>query len=302
MTAVLVGNYEPNSPEWHEARTLGIGASEIAAVVGLSPYMSAFELWHRKKGNLPGVPMSDVMEWGHLLEPVVAERFALRHPEYYVRPAGTFCHEGRPWQLANVDRLLSQPAPPSPGKAGRKLLDKGILEIKTSRFGDGYGQSGSDQVPLHVRCQVLQQMDVFGLDHCWVAVLIGGSDYREYVVSYDDADAQALVDAGAAFWESLQADEEPPLDASESTYQTVRELHPDIARDAGADIEPSLYMAYLAAKLRAEQSADDYRLVKSNVLTAMGDARLGLVADVAVFRRQPGRNGSVSLYTIGETA
>ena len=48
----VLGWFEPGTSDWHAARANGIGGSEIAAVLGLSPYESRFSLWHRKKGLL----------------------------------------------------------------------------------------------------------------------------------------------------------------------------------------------------------------------------------------------------------
>lgn len=289
MSVVLISEAAPGTPEWHEVRANGIGASEIAAVVGLSPWESPFSLWHRKKGNLPPQPQSDLFYWGHALEPLVAQRFAELHPEYAVETCGTFANVERPWQFANLDRVLI------PVKSGPFA----VLEIKTTRYGDGWGPAGSDDIPLHVRCQVIHQMDVFGYGYAWVAVLIGGSDYREYRIEYDEAEAAILRDAGEAFWLSIQSDDEPPIDVTDSTYQAIRALHPDID-DADVELDPSLYIEYATSKAAADATADDHRKVKSEVLHVMGNARRALVDGSPVLRRQPTRNGAVALYPVKE--
>lgn len=286
MSAVLVTDAEPNSPEWHAARSQGIGASEIAAVVGLSPFESPFSMWHRKKGNLPGPdPSNPLFYWGHALEPVVAQKFAELHDNYIVSHVGTCRHVDRGWQFANLDRLLCD------------LNIEVPLEIKTTRYGDNWGPSGSDEIPVHVRCQVMQQMDVFSAPYAWVAALIGGNDYREYRIDFDEADATALREAGAAFWASLQADEEPPIDASFETYEAVRELHPEIDGEDVA-VDAALYGRYLATKADADSAGDAHRQAKSELLKAIGTARRALVNNTPVLRRQLGRGGSVSLYPI----
>jgi putative phage-type endonuclease len=304
MPAVLISRAEPGSVEWHAARANGIGASEIAAVVGLSPYQSAYALWLEKKGLIPGPDAgSPLFYWGHALEPLVAQRYAELHPEFCVSQTGTHVHEERPWQIANVDRLISTHAEFWGEDESGGLIEptySALLEIKTSRFGDGFGPTGSDEIPLHVRCQVQQQMDVMGVPFADVAALIGGSDYREYRIQYDETDAAALREAGAKFWASLATDDEPPLDASFSTYAAVRALHPDI--DGGdAELNPALYGRYALARDESDTATAAYRQAKSEVLKAMGNARRALVNDQPVLRRQPGRNGSISLYAIKES-
>lgn len=293
MSAVLVTEAPANSDAWHAARREGIGASEIAAVVGLSPFESPFSLWHRKKGNIPGPdPSNPLFYWGHALEPVVADKFGdNHHDEFDVVSIGTHRSSANPWQFANLDRALYNPAIP-----GHIL---GLLEIKTTRYPDGWGASGTDEIPVHVRCQVMQQMDVFGAPFAWVAVLIGGNDYREYRVDYDANDARTLRKAGAAFWESLQTDDEPPIDASFATYEAVRELHPDINGE-DVEVDPALCDDYFTTKDTADAADKAARLAKSRVLDAMGNARRGLFNGTPVLRRQPARGGSVALYEIKE--
>ncbi|MGH3923507.1 MAG: YqaJ viral recombinase family protein, partial [Pseudonocardiaceae bacterium] len=86
--ADLLGYFEPGSPEWHTAREDGLGGSEIAAVMGLSPWESRFSLWHRKAGRLDPVQESPEMEWGKRLEDVIAIKFGECHPELDVVRTG----------------------------------------------------------------------------------------------------------------------------------------------------------------------------------------------------------------------
>jgi hypothetical protein len=77
--AEFVGYFAPGSPPWHAARARGLGGSEIAPVLGLSPWESRFSLWHRKTGLANPVVENDVMYWGKLLERTVREEFNRRH-------------------------------------------------------------------------------------------------------------------------------------------------------------------------------------------------------------------------------
>lgn len=295
MTAVLVTEAAPNTDAWHAARREGLGASEIAAVVGLSPFESAFSLWHRKKGNIPGPdPSNPLFYWGHALEGVVADRFGDDHHEFDVVSIGTHRSDTEPWQFANLDRALYNPDVPG------QIL--GLLEIKTTRYGDNWGPSGSDKIPVHVRCQVMQQMDVFDAPFAFVAVLIGGNDYREYRIDFNAEDAATLRDAGREFWASIERDDEPPIDASFATYEAVRELHPDIDPDLDVEIPADMHDRFHFTKQMADSYADEHREVKSQVLAAMGNARRALVANTPVLRRQSGRNGSVALYPVKEAS
>lgn len=86
----VLGWFEPGTDEWHAARANGIGGSEIAAVLGLSPYESRFSLWHRKKGLIGPVEETEEMYWGKEHEPAICRRFAREHPDLDVTPAPTY--------------------------------------------------------------------------------------------------------------------------------------------------------------------------------------------------------------------
>lgn len=98
-TGVLLGRFEPGTPEWAEARAgLTITATEIAAVLGLSPWMSRFTLWHKKAG-LRTAPFESnpAVEWGIRLEDVVAAKWAEEHADTTeLVSAGTWQHTSRP--------------------------------------------------------------------------------------------------------------------------------------------------------------------------------------------------------------
>ena len=68
-TPVPIPDMHPGDPEWLTV----VSASKIAAVVGLSPYESAYSLWHLMAGNTEPQPNSAILERGHYLEPVIAE-------------------------------------------------------------------------------------------------------------------------------------------------------------------------------------------------------------------------------------
>ena len=124
---------------------------------------------------------------------------------------------------------------------------------------------------------------------------------REYVIDANPEDQKALRDAGAAFWESLQSGDEPPIDCSDHTLNAVRDLHPDIDPETTVELGAD-YAHYIRSKGQADLAAEEARLYKSLVLAVMGTARVGTYNETPVLRRQPGRNGSVSLYPVKESA
>src|SRR5690606_9681273 len=63
--------------EWLQERRHGIGGSDVAAMLGLSPYMTPLELYHHKRGEIPTPEREgEWLEWGQALEEPIAQRFA----------------------------------------------------------------------------------------------------------------------------------------------------------------------------------------------------------------------------------
>lgn len=283
MTAVYVGTFPEHSPEWHAARAPGIGSSEIAAVLGLSPWESPFSLWHRKAGNVP-VEIDDnpQMEWGRRLEPVIAAKFADEHPELSVVGCGTYHAAGRSWQRANPDRLLFGPEQTSEPWDEPPIA---VLEIKNVRSRDGWGDPDTDDVPIHYRTQVLWQMDVMGVERAHLAVLIGGSDYREYLVEHDEGECAELRDAARAFLDSVDAGVAPNIDEHGATYVALQQMHPDI-EDVDVDVDDWLVHDYIAARELAATAATAEQLAKNHLAALMGTARRAVWNGKAIATRQ----------------
>lgn len=273
---VLVGHFEPGSPEWHAARANGIGGSEVAPVLGLSPFESAFSLWHRKQGRVAAVVENDEMHWGKRLESAVCDEFADRHPEFLVMNAGTYHHPDRPWQVANPDRRLA--------RHGHDAL----LEAKTARDDLGWGEPGTDQIPVYYKAQCLWYLDVFGLTDCHVAVLIAGSDYREYLVKYDPDEAAFMRSKVAAFLDTIRAGQRPDIDAHSATYRVLRELHPDID-DVEVEVPPAIAKAYLSACAAYDKAKERKARAVNRLLGALGNARRGVFCGERICIRVPGR-------------
>lgn len=281
-TSEYVGTFPHDSELWHAARAAGIGASEIAAIVGLSPWESHFSLWHRKAGLIGPLEVNEQMSWGHYLEPAIAKRFADEHPDLLVKRTGTWRSRMRPWQLANPDRLAY------PGKVP--------VEVKWAPYSDGWGESGSDEIPVYYRCQVQWQMDVMGAEFAYVAALVG-SEYREYVIAYDPEDIEVLRKAGQEFMDSLAAGEPPDIDATAHTYRVLKERHPEID-GSDQEIDAALADWYRRSRRELAEAETDAGLAKNFVLAAAGTAKYVVHDGERIARRQPGRGGKVALYEV----
>lgn len=278
----FIGHLIPGEPDWLAARSRAVGGSEIAAVLGLSPWESRFSLWHRKMGLASPVAETDEMYWGKLLEATIREEFYRRHvheERWDMEVGGSWRHAKRAWQIAAPDALLY------PSDANGSVE---VLEIKTSRSGDGWGEEGTDEIPVYYRAQVLWYLDTLGLDHAHVAVLIAGSEYREYQVDASPDEAQLMRDAAEEFVATLHTNQRPAIDSHDATYQVVRELHPDI-EDMAVEVPANIAAPYLAAIINHKEAAAEKQRAASVLADFMGDARRAYWAGEQIAMRVPGR-------------
>lgn len=270
--AIFIGEFEVGSAEWLELRRTGITGSDIASIVGVSKWTSALACWAKKTGKIPDdAGQSEVMFWGSTLEPVIREHFIRSHG-WDVVEVGTYAHKDRPWQLANADGIIQRPD-------GSLAL----LEIKTARFEDDWrvpaeGElGGAEGVPRYYRTQIQHYLDVFGLAEAYVAVLFGGSKYREFHVLADAFEQNANRDAAAKFLALIESDTKPDWDGSTSTYETERALNSEID-DTLNDVDLGdlgIHLSNQNAKV-----ADETKLLnelKSRTLDALGAAKRGYV-------------------------
>jgi putative phage-type endonuclease len=276
MGATLIGHFEPGTDAWHAARRDGLGGSEIAPVLGLSPWESRFSLWHRKAGLVAPVQESPEMEWGKRLEPVILQKYRDNHPELDFRTRnGTFAHDDRPWQIANPDLLA---------------VDR-VVEAKFAMFGDGWGEPGTDQIPIYYRTQVLWYLDCLGIEQGDVCVLIGGCDYREYSILHDETEAAELRTAALEFLESIAEDDRPDIDSHSATYEVIREMHPEIT-EADVELDDATAERYLASRAALEAATGDEQLARSLIAEAMGNAKKATWDGRTIAHRQARGNGT----------
>ena len=196
---------------WLKARQSGIGASEAAAVVGLSPWLTATELWELKTGIKEDKDKSDdeFISQGVRLEPVLRDLFGATHPDYTIEyhPYGILYQSDRPWLFATLDGELTD-------KDGRK----GILEIKTATPNGKAGWAKWDnQIPQQYFVQIVHQLLATKYDYAILYAALfnqeGNIFIREYSLEAEDAemDMEWLLGRETEFWQSVESKSVPAM-------------------------------------------------------------------------------------------
>lgn len=251
------------------ARASGIGASEVAPVLGIVP--GAIDVYARKVGEAPDQESSDLMEFGHRIEDVIGDAYVARHQGVRIYKPGTLRHPRHDWALATPDRVV---APPGVGRPAREAwLD--LLEIKTVFFsGAEYGEAGTGQIPEKHLVQVAWQMAVADMPSATLVALVNGS-YREYPVKRDPELEGLLLQAVEKFWvDHVLARVPPPIDGSDAYEAYLRRRHPaDVAPPLLRTPEAEEVVARLKEAREAKVQAEKLEAeAKQQLLAIIGDA------------------------------
>lgn len=280
--------------DWLAARSAGIGASEIAAVLGISPWDSPFSLYWKKREGWATADNED-MEAGRRMEAAICDWAADvidPNESLAVVPAGLYGSSERPWQLATPDRLVHEICPSCEGSpfpscgacrnTGLGLL-LAVLETKHPYSWDGFGEDGTDDIPVYYRSQLLWQMDVMEVGEGYLAAYCG-HQLRVYHLRRDDRDLAVMRTAGAGFWRRIQDGDAPGVDEHAATLATLRQLHPTV-QDLDVQVPLELAEGYRRARAlraRAEAVVDRY---EARIRAAIGDGRRAMYGKQLVASR-----------------
>lgn len=213
-------------------RSQGLGGSDIGPMLGLSQWKSPMDLWAEKIGHKPydDIGDRDAVRFGILLEAIVAKEFARRTGKKVRRMRKTRVHKKFDFMLANIDRDI--------------VGERAGLECKTASawLQQHWGDTGTDDLPLYYLTQCAHYMEVLDYDRWYCAVLIGGQDFRWYVIERNEAIATALIEKESQFWRSVlsgvppeatsfadmvtlyPADNSPTVVATDAIFKTLSDL------------------------------------------------------------------------------
>jgi putative phage-type endonuclease len=263
--------------EWLRWRRSGIGASDLPAILGISPWASPFSVWADKLGLLPDDDLDDddPREFGRRAEVMVAPWFADRTGLALASEQLWLTNPDEPWMLATPDamvvtmpeeRLLDTFGP-------RPDLALGGLEIKTD-----YGKPW-DEIPAHYQAQGQWQMAVAGWPKVWFAVL-HGRRFRVYDLERDQADIDLMVQRASSFWhDHVLAGVPPPIDGSEATAAAIAAIYPTTTKGETADLDNVAGAFTMLAQAKADRKDAEAREAAASAVIrwAMTDAEQGQV-------------------------
>ena len=287
---VLVETADLSREEWLSYRRQGLGGSDAAAVLGISPFRTAMDLYYDKR-NLPIDENEDnwvAMEVGNLLEDLVARIFAKKTGLNIYRRKCMFQHPHYPWMLADLDFLVEMPD----GSTA-------ILECKTTNYNarNKWEYDSKPIVPVYYESQGRHYMAVMNLNRVYYCCLYGNNE-EEAIIRHIDRDMDyesELIALEEDFWLNyVQAQVPPPYveDDGELILESMRRLMGPSSKDAPPVLltPPQSAKIFRYLELRDEKSGLDANVkrieaemlrLKAQIVADMGSSCTAVYEDAS---------------------
>lgn len=247
---------------WLRLRAPDITATAAAALFGVSPYATPFELFHTLAGNLKvEFAENSRMLWGKRLQDAIARGIC--------EDNGWTIVDAHPFLYARSKRFLRMGASPDYiiADAVRPERGLGLLEIKNVDKFVARDDWQDDEAPTHIEFQFQHQAEVCGLEWGAIGGLVGGNETRVYVRERDREAGEAIGKAVEAMFDRV-ARNDPPAPDYLADFSTIKTLyrHADVGNSVDLRIDPD---ADLEAKAR--ELATAYKVADSAAKAAKDD-------------------------------
>lgn len=285
--------------EWLAQRRKAVTSSEIAALFGESPYLTEYEIYHRKKNDLAvTLDDNDRLRWGRRLEAPIAEGLA-EDNGWIVKPLKVFMlHSSCPRYGSSFDFDI------------RRGSEKGLFEMKNVDYKE-YKEKwlvDGDQIeaPIHIELQLQSELEVansnnpepytFGV----IGALIGGNKPIIIERAVDKEIGKLMREKVTSFWHSVDNGFDPQPDFKRDS-DIIKLLYSDTSGEeidlSGNNRFPELLRMYDLAHAAEVDAKKHKEAVKGEMTTLMGNASIAKCGGVYVTRKTVKRAG----YTVKDT-
>lgn len=200
-----------------------IGGSDVAAVLGISPWKTPLDLYLDKITPATGQPdrnKARIFSRGKTLEPYVLDILASEERLQIVNRGQRYIDPACDFLAAEIDAEYFD----------ENLQSVQNIEIKTSYWGKGFGDEGGDDIPVYYTAQAMHGLMVTNRQVCVFGVLVGLDDFRVYRIERDDETIEGIRRQESDFWQRV-VDLNPPEPSN--TNDVLRMF----GQDSGASIE-----------------------------------------------------------------
>lgn len=214
MLQTIVSTECMTHEQWLQWRTKGIGGSDASIICGINKYKSAMQLWLEKTGRIEPEEAGEPAYWGSVLEPIIREEFAKRTRLHVHIVKAILQHPEHPFMLANLDGVIEDP---EHGNC--------IFEAKTASV--YLADQWEDTIPEVYMLQIQHYMAVTDFTGAYIAVLIGGNQFKWQYIPRDDELIAMLIELESDFWQHVENNTPPPIDGSEAATVLLNRMYPN---------------------------------------------------------------------------
>ena len=259
-----------NQTEWLAERRKGIGASDAAVILGVSPFKSAYALYAEKAGEMDAEDLSEIerIKWGNRFQQPIIDGFSEdtgRSIEHWP-PFRIASYSFLPWMLCTPDAIQVD-------------SDRGSGPLEAKNSSTFMAHEWDSEPPMYYQVQLQHQMAVLSMGWGTLCVVLGGQELRWFDMQRNDRFIAAMTDAETLFQERVEKRLPPPIDGSQATAKALQLLHPE---DSGETIslpdKATDWDARLAKLKRLEKKVEEQKTALGNRLKAeIGDNTYGLL-------------------------
>lgn len=249
--------------EWLKERQKGIGGSDAAAIIGLSPWATPYTVWADKTGRIPSKEDNEAMRQGRDLEQYVADRWMEATEKKCRRRTKILRNPDYPFAHANVDRWVVGE------KAGLECKTTSLMNLKKFKNGE---------YPETYYCQCVHYMAVTGAQRWYLAVLILNKGFYTFMIERDEEEIAALMEAERHFWQFVEKDTPPAADGLKPTTEVLNTMY-CLSHDNQAPIDlfgqESTIQAYLDTKSAIKALEQQKEQYEQMLKESLGENELG---------------------------
>jgi putative phage-type endonuclease len=252
--------------EWLAMRAKDLTSTEVPALFNLSPYMTRFELLHRKRSGQYVDGVSKYTTWGNRLEEAIAKGVA----------------EDNGWEIRKANEYIRLPEERLGASFDYFIGEDGIHEIKNV---DQFGykntwlvdpETREIEAPAHIEIQVQVQILVSGRPNNHISALVGGNTVKQIHRTANADMHRMILNEVRNFWSEVDSGATilPDFDRdAEFINSLYGYAEPGKVVDALGDVQlTSLAAQYREVSEQIKELENRKAGLKAQMLMAIGDA------------------------------